>query len=137
MKTTHLCPENGKNVMRCCGRTPLELPRTDRMTPDADLATCRRDETAKAAQGAASEQDHRERRIRQLLDANNEELARRRKLEARLDERRIVLDGLLLRVQQLERREPFFALPFLLTNGFLIGLCLGGALTETLRWLFS
>jgi hypothetical protein len=27
--------------MPCCGRTPFEVPRTDRMTTDADAVTCK------------------------------------------------------------------------------------------------
>lgn len=28
----HQCPPDGSAVTPCCGRTPFELPRTDRMT---------------------------------------------------------------------------------------------------------
>ena len=38
---THLCPLPGTLYARCCGRTPFDLPRTDRMTPDPELVTCR------------------------------------------------------------------------------------------------
>lgn len=31
---------DGEAVTSCCGRTPFELPRTDRMTVDQALATC-------------------------------------------------------------------------------------------------
>ena len=38
----HDCPRNGESVTLCCGRSPFELPRTDRMTLDPDLVTCNR-----------------------------------------------------------------------------------------------
>ena len=37
----HLCPDDGGNVMPCCGLTPFEVPRTDRMTETLSLVTCR------------------------------------------------------------------------------------------------
>lgn len=39
-ETTHMCPAQGELVTSCCGRTPFELPRADRMTLDAQLVTC-------------------------------------------------------------------------------------------------
>ncbi len=39
----HLIPQPGKGVTGCCGRTPFELPRTDRMTAFAYAVTCRGD----------------------------------------------------------------------------------------------
>jgi hypothetical protein len=37
---THACPPDGSGVMPCCGRTPFEVSRRDRMTLDQDLVTC-------------------------------------------------------------------------------------------------
>jgi hypothetical protein len=37
---THQSPPDGTYLTPCCGLTPFELPRTDRMTPDASLVTC-------------------------------------------------------------------------------------------------
>jgi hypothetical protein len=37
---THACPPDGSGIMPCCGRTPFEVPRTDRMTLDPSLVTC-------------------------------------------------------------------------------------------------
>jgi hypothetical protein len=42
-ETTHLCPPDGGGLMPCCGRTPFEVPRTDRMTLDPSLVTCHAD----------------------------------------------------------------------------------------------
>lgn len=36
----HRSPGSGA-LTPCCGRSPFELPRTDRMTVDSDLVTCR------------------------------------------------------------------------------------------------
>ena len=36
----HACPPDGSGLTPCCGRTPFELPRTDRMTTDPAEATC-------------------------------------------------------------------------------------------------
>ena len=36
----HMCPDEG-NVMPCCGLTPFDVPRTDRVTINARLVTCR------------------------------------------------------------------------------------------------
>ena len=36
---THLIPPEG-GVMPCCGLTPFEVPRSDRMTEDPALVTC-------------------------------------------------------------------------------------------------
>ncbi|WP_060887647.1 hypothetical protein [Streptomyces caniscabiei] len=43
-ETVHGCPPDGSGVTPCCGRTPFELPRTDRMSTDSTVATCRADE---------------------------------------------------------------------------------------------
>jgi hypothetical protein len=40
-ETVHACPPDGAGVTPCCGRTPFELPRTDRMSTDSALVTCR------------------------------------------------------------------------------------------------
>ena len=37
---THMCPLVGHGYTPCCGKTPFELPRGDRLTNDADLVTC-------------------------------------------------------------------------------------------------
>jgi hypothetical protein len=36
----HACPPDGSGITLCCGRTPFELPRTDRMSTDRSLVTC-------------------------------------------------------------------------------------------------
>lgn len=36
----HACPVSGSTQMPCCGRTPFEVPRTDRITNDSDSVTC-------------------------------------------------------------------------------------------------
>ena len=36
----HRCPPAGETRMPCCGRTPFEVPRGDRMTGDPALVTC-------------------------------------------------------------------------------------------------
>lgn len=36
----HLCPPAGSGVMLCCGRTPFNVPYTDRMTTDRNAVTC-------------------------------------------------------------------------------------------------
>lgn len=37
---THRCPPDGEWEMPCCGLTPFEAPRTDRMTLDPAFVTC-------------------------------------------------------------------------------------------------
>ncbi len=37
---THAAPEAGSAATSCCGHTPFELKRTDRVTNDAALVTC-------------------------------------------------------------------------------------------------
>lgn len=37
---THLQPPDGSGLTPCCGKTLFELPGTDKMTPDAEAATC-------------------------------------------------------------------------------------------------
>ncbi len=39
-EVTHACPADGSQVTPCCGRTPFDLPRTDRLTLDPRLVTC-------------------------------------------------------------------------------------------------
>lgn len=39
-ETTHACPPGDSGVTPCCGLTPFELPRTDRMTLDPALVNC-------------------------------------------------------------------------------------------------
>ncbi len=38
--TTHHCPPDDGGPMPCCGLTPFEAPRTDRMTLAGELVTC-------------------------------------------------------------------------------------------------
>ena len=40
MSVTHDCPGKGEGLMRCCGKTPFEVPATDRMTEFPSLVTC-------------------------------------------------------------------------------------------------
>lgn len=35
----HACPPEGSGIMPCCGRTPFEVPLTDRMT-STERVTC-------------------------------------------------------------------------------------------------
>jgi hypothetical protein len=37
---THMCPPVGVYLTPCCGKTPFELPKGDRLTLDADDVTC-------------------------------------------------------------------------------------------------
>lgn len=39
-KTVHQCPPDGQQVVPCCGMTPFDLSRTDRMTADPSMVTC-------------------------------------------------------------------------------------------------
>jgi hypothetical protein len=41
-EVTHQCPPDSGGLMPCCGLTPFEVPRTDRMTLDPALVTCGR-----------------------------------------------------------------------------------------------
>ena len=36
----HLCPHGDGSVTPCCGRSPFELPLSDRLTLDQALVTC-------------------------------------------------------------------------------------------------
>jgi hypothetical protein len=36
----HTTPPKGSGIMPCCGRTPFEVPRTDRMNSNPAYATC-------------------------------------------------------------------------------------------------
>jgi hypothetical protein len=36
----HQCPPEGYGIMPCCGRTPPEVPRSDRVTLDPSAVTC-------------------------------------------------------------------------------------------------
>jgi hypothetical protein len=47
----HQCPPDGAGVMPCCGRTPFEVPRTDRMTADASAVTCKPNAPLQTASG--------------------------------------------------------------------------------------
>jgi hypothetical protein len=38
--TTHACPPDGSGLTPCCRRSPVELPRTDRLTQDESAVTC-------------------------------------------------------------------------------------------------
>jgi hypothetical protein len=37
---THQCPPEGSGIMPCCGKTPFEVPWTDRLTLDPTLVNC-------------------------------------------------------------------------------------------------
>ena len=39
-QVTHRRPPDGESLMPCCGLTPFEAPRTDRMTLAGELVTC-------------------------------------------------------------------------------------------------
>lgn len=39
-EVVHMCPPGDSGNMPCCGRTPFEVPRSDRMTVDSRLVTC-------------------------------------------------------------------------------------------------
>jgi hypothetical protein len=41
ISTVHASPTEDSGVTTCCDRSPFELPRTDRMTVNAALVTCR------------------------------------------------------------------------------------------------
>lgn len=36
----HRCPPDGSGLTPCCRRSPIELPRTHRMTNDPEMVTC-------------------------------------------------------------------------------------------------
>jgi hypothetical protein len=38
--TVHAAPPDGSGLTPCCERTPFELPRSDRLTSDAEQVTC-------------------------------------------------------------------------------------------------
>ena len=40
ISVTHTTPPQGSSVMPCCGRTPYEVPHTDRMNENPARATC-------------------------------------------------------------------------------------------------
>jgi hypothetical protein len=40
VSVVHEAPEDGRTVTACCGRTPFELPLTDRMTTQQHKVTC-------------------------------------------------------------------------------------------------
>lgn len=39
-ETVHACPPDGSGLTPCCGRTPFELPRTDRISSEPAAVTC-------------------------------------------------------------------------------------------------
>jgi hypothetical protein len=39
-EVVHGCPPDGSGLTTCCGRTPFELPRVDRMSTDPAAVTC-------------------------------------------------------------------------------------------------
>jgi hypothetical protein len=41
--TTHACPPDNSALTPCCGKTPFELARTDRLTYDLAEITCTHD----------------------------------------------------------------------------------------------
>lgn len=40
VSVVHYAPQSGAAVTACCGHSPFELKRTDRMTNDLALVTC-------------------------------------------------------------------------------------------------
>lgn len=46
IETVHACPPGNSSLTPCCGRTPFELSRTDRLTYDEDQITCQAARTA-------------------------------------------------------------------------------------------
>ena len=42
VEITHHCPPGQQSLTPCCGKTPFELPHTDRMTLDPAMVTCGR-----------------------------------------------------------------------------------------------
>lgn len=40
-ETVHACPPDGSGLTPCCGRTPFELPSSDRISSETDAVTCR------------------------------------------------------------------------------------------------
>ena len=73
-----------------------------------------------------------EERIRRLLEANNEELERRRRAENHLENELVVRDALISRVRQLEKRgDRKFVF------GFMAGFGAAYLILEGLRWLLS
>jgi hypothetical protein len=54
-EVTHLCPPDGMQVTPCCGMSPFDLPRTDRMTGDPSAVSCYAATGAKAADDPACE----------------------------------------------------------------------------------
>jgi len=40
VSAVHESPRDGSGLTPCCGKTPFELPRTDRMTSNPDRVTC-------------------------------------------------------------------------------------------------
>jgi len=42
-EVVHDCPRRGEQVTLCCGKSPFDLPRTDRLTEDPALITCGRE----------------------------------------------------------------------------------------------
>lgn len=40
-ETVHACPFEGERATPCCDRTPFDLPRTDRITINHSLVTCK------------------------------------------------------------------------------------------------
>lgn len=52
-EVVHQCPGTGEVVTPCCGLTPFELPRKDRLATDRRLVTCKPD-TPRARPGVAT-----------------------------------------------------------------------------------
>lgn len=53
-EVVHRCPPMGSGVTPCCGRTPFELPRFDRITLDPKLVTCKARTTSPSAASSSS-----------------------------------------------------------------------------------
>jgi hypothetical protein len=64
--TVHACPPPGSGLTPCCGRTPFELPPTDRMSLDPTAVTC---SAAPAVQAPAADRAALRDRIAETLAA--------------------------------------------------------------------
>lgn len=51
VEVVHLGPESGEDAMLCCGRSPFDVGRFDRITWDAAAMTCGRAERSTATHG--------------------------------------------------------------------------------------
>lgn len=56
----HSCPQSGSSIMPCCGRTPYEVPRTDRLTIDGRV-TCKSRKKSETQFDAARREEYLQR----------------------------------------------------------------------------